>query len=240
MAAERKFPRENIDDPYLPPIDEVMSLRQKGMSSNQIADNLGNDYSQRQISDAITQAEIKRGIAGRYPYSEPDAMAQLESMAPSPSASPDMEPSYQPEQEEPGYQEPMYQQPIMPVSQPSFQEEHVEELVESVVNEKWEDFTSKIGDLSLWKETTKNEIESIKQEILRFEQRLENLQKAVLGKVADYSKDIQDLGTDVKALEQVLQKVLGPLTTNVKELSRIADQVKKKRDSGKSTKRSKK
>jgi hypothetical protein len=232
MPLEKKFPREE-GEPYLPPVGEVLNLRQKGFSKDQIASSLERDnYSQNQIVDAITQADIKRSIAGKYPYSEQANTSQLENMAPSPQFQ-DMEPSTQPEQDM-DYSEPLFQQqPLMPVSQPGYQEEHVEELVESVVNEKWEDLTNKIGDLAVWKESTKNEMESIKQEILRFEQRLENLQKAVIGKVSDYDKDIKAIGTDIKALEQVLQKILSPLTINVKELSRLAEIIKKKKDSKK-------
>ncbi len=233
MALEKRFPRENIDDPYLPPVEEVLNLKQKGMSKDEIASSLQRDnYSQSQISDAITQADIKGSIAGSYPYSEQNSMKQLESMAPSPSQA-DMEPSIQPDQDYSYPQQDFQPQPLMPVSQPGYQEEHVEELVESVVNEKWEELTSKIGDIGIWKETTKNELESIKQEILRFEQRLENLQRAVIGKVNDYSKSIQDIGADIKALELVLQKILVPLTTNVKELSKIAETVKKQRENSK-------
>ena len=241
MPIERRFPRENANDPNLPPIEEVLNQRQRGFSRDDIISNLSRDnYSQGQINDAMTQAEIKNNIAGRYPYTESANLKQLENSAPSPSSSQppprqDFEPSTQPE-EEFNYSPEGYSQPMMPATQPSFQEEHVEELVESVVNEKWEDFTGKIGDIGVWKETTKNDIESIKQEILRVEQRFENLQKSVLGKVTDYSKGIQDIGADIKALEQVLQKILGPLTTNVRELSKIAEKVKAKKSSGKKKK----
>ena len=235
MALEKRFPRENIDEPYLPPVEEVLSLRQKGMSKDQIASSLERDnYSQNQIADAINQAEIKRSVAGSYPYSEQNSMRQLENMAPSPSMR-DMEPSTQPDSqdyEDYPSQPQFQQQPMMP-SQSNYQEEHVEELVESVVNEKWEELTGKVGDIAIWKETTRNELEAIKQEILRMGQRMENLQRAVIGKVNDYNKDIQNMGTDIKALEQVLQKILGPLTTNVKELSKIAEVIKRKKESSK-------
>ena len=198
------------------------------MAKDAIVSNLSdNNYSQTQINDAINQADIKSTIAGGYPYSEQSNMRRLESLAPAPSSS-DLEPSYMPD-EEPAYMQPEYQTEMIPSQQPAYQDEHVEELVESVVNEKWDELTEKIGNLATWKETTKNEIESIKQEVLRFEQRLENLQKAVLGKINDYDKGIQAIGTDIKALEQVLQKILGPLTTNVKELSKIADKVREKK-----------
>lgn len=240
MPLERKFPRENTNEPSLPPIEEVLNLRQKGFSKDDIVSSLErNKFNQTQINDAMTQAEIKNSIAGKYPYSESANIKQLESMAPSPSTQQESNPDFEPTthaEEEFNYAPEEYPQPSFQ-PQPAYQEEHVEELVESVVSEKWEDFTSKIGDLAVWKETTKNDIESIKQEILRLEQRFENIQKSMLGKVADYGKGIQDIGSDIKALEQVLQKILAPLTSNVKELSKIAETVKKKRAASKSKKK---
>ena len=162
MALEKKFPRENIDEPYLPPVEEVLSLRQKGMSKDQIASSLERDnYSQNQIADAINQADIKRSVAGSYPYSEQNSMRQLENMAPSPSMQ-DMEPSTQPDSqdyEDYPSQPQFQQQPMMP-NQSNYQEEHVEELVESVVNEKWEELTGKVGDIAIF-ETPGGKVEYV-------------------------------------------------------------------------------
>ena len=128
------------------------------MAKDAIVSNLSdNNYSQTQINDAINQADIKSTIAGGYPYSEQSNMRRLESLAPAPSSS-DLEPSYMPD-EEPAYMQPEYQTEMIPSQQPAYQDEHVEELVESVVNEKWDELTEKIGNLATWKETTKNEIE---------------------------------------------------------------------------------
>ena len=60
------------------------------------------------------------------------------------------------------------------------------------------------------------------------EERFENLQKAILGRVEDYNRTISTVGTEMKALEGVLERILQPLVSNIKELSRITEDLKKK------------
>ena len=55
---------------------------------------------------------------------------------------------------------------------------------------------------------------------------LETLHKAIVSKIGEYDKNLLDVGTEIKAMEKVFQKVLPTLTENVSELSRITRQVK--------------
>ena len=105
--------------------------------------------------------------------------------------------------------------------------EEIEEIAESIISEKIDELSVNINDLSLWKEKTSTEIEAIKQEILRIRNHLENLQTSMLGKVEDYKKSITDVNIEIKTLSKVLEKILQPLTENVKELSRITERLKK-------------
>lgn len=210
-----------------PPTERVSKMKEEGFSQDQIMQNLERDrYDQRQISDAMNQADIKQEIRGPYQRS---AMNQIEREAPIPIA-------MQRQQEKQAPQEPQTVDlaPNQPqqVEYPEMErtmKDQVEELVESVVGEKWDELISGLGNISLWKEKVRDEITSIKQEILRLEKRFENLQKSVLGKVTDYSKDMEGLGIEMKALEQVLGKIITPLTTNIKELSKITNKLKTKR-----------
>lgn len=106
--------------------------------------------------------------------------------------------------------------------------ETIEQIAESIVNEKWEDLMSSVGNIAIWKEKIQTDIRSIKQELIRVEERFENLQKAILGRVEEYHKTISTVGTEMKALEGVLERILQPLVSNIKELSRITEDLKKK------------
>lgn len=121
---------------------------------------------------------------------------------------------------------PPIQQQIMPRSDREI-DEKIQELVEEIVEEKWHQIVENLGDLTIWKDKVSTEILSIKQEIIRTENRFENLQKAILGKVSEYGKGMTDVSTEIKALEQVLQKIIQPLSSNVKELSKITEKLKK-------------
>ncbi|MFA4887476.1 MAG: hypothetical protein WC595_04640 [Candidatus Nanoarchaeia archaeon] len=104
--------------------------------------------------------------------------------------------------------------------------ERIHEVAEAIVNERWEEFLAKVGDISIWKERTETNIISIKQEIVRINQRFDNLQNAILGKIHDYDQGMKDVHTEMKALEKVFEKILEPLVSNIKELGRITQDLK--------------
>ena len=59
--------------------------------------------------------------------------------------------------------------------QPMDMTERIHEISEAIVNEKWEEFISKIGDLPIWKERVNSNIIGIKQELIRTQERFDNL-----------------------------------------------------------------
>ena len=105
--------------------------------------------------------------------------------------------------------------------------EEIEEIAESIISEKIGELSVNINDFSLWREKTSTEMEAVKQEVLRIRNHMENLQTSMLGKVEDYRRSIADVNIEVKTLSKVLEKILQPLTENVKELSRITERLKK-------------
>jgi hypothetical protein len=55
---------------------------------------------------------------------------------------------------------------------------------------------------------------------------LDGLHKAIVARIGEYDKTLMDVGTEIKAMEKVFQKVLPELTGNIQELSRITKNVK--------------
>jgi hypothetical protein len=105
--------------------------------------------------------------------------------------------------------------------------ETIEEITEEIVSEKWQEFKSKIGDISEWKLYMENRTKGIDDRLKRLELSMDKLQAALLGKVQEYGQNIKDLGAEVQSLETAFSKVLDPLLTNIKELSKITEQLKK-------------
>ena len=163
-------------------------------------------------------------------------MQRMEEEAPDPEGeTPSMldQPLVEQTQDERSQQE-RYNQPSSTLSAPvkiNYSQsnlDEIEELIESVVDEKWRSIVENFGDIGLWKDKVRTEILSIKQELIRLENRFENLQKAVLGKIKTYDENIIEVGSEIKALEKVFGKILEPLTSNIKELGNITKELRKK------------
>jgi len=202
-----------------PPTDKVREMKKSGMIDEDIVNSLKNDFSNMEVDDAMNQDTQNDNILDELDQFAPtNAPENLMEETPSPESDEDV--SSFPSQN----QSQVYSQPTQ-----EFSSSQIQEIAESIVEEKWEEFISRTGDINLWKETINNDIESIKQEVLRIQDRFNNLQNILVGKVTDYNKSVLELNSEMKALEKVMEKIIEPLTTNVKELGKITQDLKKKK-----------
>lgn len=102
-----------------------------------------------------------------------------------------------------------------------------EELIEAIIDEKWNDLVKDFNTVLDWKKSTENKLVSIEQKFEDLKGEFDKIHKAILSKVDDYDKNITQVGAEVKAMEKVFSKVLPLFTENVKELSRITKDLKK-------------
>jgi uncharacterized protein YukE len=208
-----------------PPTEEVIKMKKDKMEHDDIIKNLEEKgYNHQQISEAINQADIKSGVetksTGLMQESMLSSEKEEEIPVPTPSKIQETETTFKtirPTQQMPQF---------IPPSQIQYNYEDIQEITESIVKEKWQQLISSVGDLSMWKSKTEDDISAIKQEILRVEERLDNLQRSIIGKVDEYNKNISKVNTEVQALEKVFQKIMQPFTQNVKELSRLTRYLK--------------
>lgn len=188
----------------------------------------------QQVSEALNQASIKIGVTGELGQNMPDQtptnemqVSELDQMedipVPAPENEAPMEQSPIPQMQ--GMPSPQYSQFASP--QPQYSYEDIQSLVEEVIDERWKEFLSTIGDITMWKAQMSDEQEAIKQEILRQQARVDSLQAAVLGKVEEYGSGVKEIGLEMKALEKVFEKILEPLSSNIKELNKITETLRK-------------
>ena len=102
-----------------------------------------------------------------------------------------------------------------------------EEMVEAIIDEKWNDLLGDINKIVAWKEATEAKITKMEQQMNDLKDSFDKLQQAVVGKVGEYDQHILDVGAEVKAMEKVFSKVLPVFTDNVAELARITDNMKR-------------
>jgi len=195
------------------PVDRVVSMRQSGMSNNEMIQDLQRQgYNSGQIFDAINQADAAPGPQAGYAEQQPSP--------PGHASPPPMGP--------PAAMPPPYPQPITP---PADIEERVEEVAEAIIDEKWNELVKNINKVIEWKEKTESRIAQIEQKFNDIRHNFDVLHKSILGKIGEYDQNILNLGSEIKAMEKVFQKMLPTFTENVNELSRITSSVKKKRPS---------
>jgi len=212
------MPPENINQ-------KISDMKKQGLSNSKIIDTLKKEgHTSQEIYDSLSNE-------GKQPANDLEAPAPIsEEMGAgeAPISKETPEATEQLSQQEVDFGMPPMRSPP-PTSIPNRQNiEQIEEIAESIIEEKWDELNASVGNLNMWKEKTDAEIEAIKQEILRIRHSFENLNNTIIGRVDEYGKGVTDLGVEIKALNKVMEKIIQPLSSNVKELSMITEKFKKK------------
>ncbi|MBI2133689.1 hypothetical protein HYU11_03330 [Candidatus Woesearchaeota archaeon] len=206
---KKEVNQQQPQQPQVSALDEVVRLRQQGASNAKVIESLQRSgYKTHQIFDALNQAEIGRSgekISGAPFFNEGQQPQQMPNLPPE-------EPAFEeqaPQDAEQGY------------------DEKIEEMAEAIIEEKWNDLLKDINKIVEWKNTMESNMKALEQRQTELKQSFDNLQKAVLSKISDYDQNITNVGTELKALEKVFQKILPTFTENVNELSRTVKELKK-------------
>lgn len=207
--------------PMETPIDPVIMMRGQGLSNNQIVQNLQRaGYSIDQINNAISQADIKEGIvATPFQLGTAPASSPLQPYPPAYGGSAPV--SYG------GGVSGMSQQASGGGESGVMADERIQEIAEAIIDEKWSELIANVNKILEWKDATESRMARMEQEIKDMKDSFDRLHEGVLGKIGEYDHGLQDIGTEIKALEKVFQKILPGFIENVSELSRITQQVKK-------------
>ncbi|MGM5481033.1 MAG: hypothetical protein ACQESE_01340 [Nanobdellota archaeon] len=101
-----------------------------------------------------------------------------------------------------------------------------EELIEAIIDEKWNELEKDINKIIEWKNNAENRLVTIEEKVKSLKDDFDKLHENILGKVGTYDKHIQDVSAEIQAMEKVFAKVLPVFTEKVDELSRISDDFK--------------
>jgi len=101
-----------------------------------------------------------------------------------------------------------------------------EAIVEQIIEEKWQELQKDLAKINEWKDLVSSRMDKLEQSTTDMKMDLDGLHKAIVSRIGEYDKTLMDVGTEIKAMEKVFQKVLPELTGNIQELSRITKNVK--------------
>lgn len=192
----------------VPPVNEVLALRSQGLGNNQIIEKLQHDgYQVDVLARAFTQADAKGGMA----------MAETNLSSGGPSYPQNTMSFHASQQQENAHSEALVTE-----------RERIEELAEAIIDEKWNELVKSIEKIAEWKDRTESRMDRMEEAVESLKASFSDLHKGVLGKIGDYDRNITDIGSEIKALEKVFQKILPTFTENVNELSRITKNLKER------------
>lgn len=218
-------------------INEILQMRQQGLSNNQIIQNLQRQgYTNTQIFDAMNHADTKMAVEGMQPATQIDPTLDIPDTQAN-NAQEELFTKPLPEQSA------QVNQPLpdipSPEPQPEFQRPQdilqdeqvkIEELVEAIIEEKWDELLRDVNKIVQWKNKLETRVSEIEIRLDHLKDSYTELQKAIVGKVGEYDKHILEIGSEIKAMEKVFSKVLPAFTENVNELSKIANKLKEGED----------
>jgi hypothetical protein len=212
------------------PVDQVKNMRAQGLDDNQIIQSLQRDgYTSSQIFDALNQADLVSGAPQQAP-TPPQTQAAVPPAQTSPAPPP--------AQPEPDYSQ-SYAQPSQPAqdygpaySQPAYDQPqdttNTEELVEAIIEEKWNELLKDINKIIEWKSKTEGKIDALNKRIDDLKASFDKLHQAIAGKLSQYDKNVLNVDAQLKAMEKVFSKILPEFVDSVNKLSKIAGSKKKK------------
>lgn len=188
----------------MPLLDYVMKMQQQGIADKEIAKTLREKgFSPKEVVDAISQSKIKLAIsAGEEQNPIPNYQENTQEQQ--------YTPEQYPSQQYPQYSQQQYYQPQI------YQPESARETAEEVTEEKISNIREQISSLSQLKKEFEVRTQDLDRRLKAIENSLEKIQFAILGKIAEYSKDLKNITTEMQATQETFKKVLNPVVDKVR------------------------
>ncbi|MBI5347494.1 MAG: hypothetical protein HZB66_02700 [Candidatus Aenigmarchaeota archaeon] len=209
------------------PIDRVSALSQRGMSDKDVIKQLKSEgYSYDEIEKGMLQA-VKQGITPEEPYSPAPPTMRAAPRPPAPSrgaALPSWDDIYSGNPEEPATETELFEAEV-PNDEELSPELAIEELVEGVVNEKWEKFQKRL-------ESIEAEQHKIKVMISQVQQRkpAQSSSEDNKAEMEEVYKRMDDIEARIGGLEKAFKQFLPSLTRNIESLAKMVHEMKESRE----------
>ncbi len=187
-------------------LEQITQMKNQGMNDSEIAGSLkGQGITPRQISDALSQSQIKSAVTGES-Y-EPEDLGG-ENYIPSPQD------QYQPMTQKipqnysqgQNYQE-YSPQPGYDSSQNYSSTDSMMDIAEQVFQEKTKKMQKQIDDFEQFKNLAMIQMQNVSERLKRIEEVFDKLQIAVIEKVGNYGKDLSSLKKEVSMVEDSFTKL---------------------------------
>lgn len=220
-------PPQNAPDPNAYPQDQYSQQAQDPWQSSQgSASSAPDPWAQEpQAPQQPAQNEwAPQQDAPRIVHSAPSAPPQPSSPQ---QFAPPPQPTQEPQQDasvQPSFQGSRSSGSVFGGSDQSL--DQIDQVAEAIIDEKWQQLKAYVEKIVDWKAKVEQRIVAIEQNQKMLDEQIVGLQKSLVEKVQTYDRHITDVGTEIKAMEKVFQKIIPSLTENVNELSSVVHRMK--------------
>ena len=220
--------------------DTVSRMFSQGYSESEIKDELGGQYAQDEIQNAINRA-VTSSAAGENESGGPEPMTPYdgnsgavspmdegygnedETIEPNEEMNMESTPSQDMSMEAPGASQPPQQQ------QGSGIDQNVEELVETIVAENFDRVETEFENAYSEIDELRNKMEDLEQRVHDLEVRDDEDDTQVIQKMDDLEQDFNDYQSRIGGLEKAFQQVLPSLVDNVRDLTTLVQEIKQEK-----------
>jgi SOS response regulatory protein OraA/RecX len=242
-----KKKKEQVKKVYVP-VDLVLSYSSQGLSENEIKSRLQAEGFSQDIIDKALRVALKEKVTSELPQvAQPQTeapripqpmpmdthvMPREISRHPAPLGypperivSPD-EPKQLPAEEaaKPFTFEPtQIKAPESPIGEIT-----IEEIIEGVVDERWQDFEERLVDFEKRDMLLQAQIEDLRKRLKEIENKLLEKEKGLVVKLDEFGGSVENIEGRIGSIEKVFKDFLPELTQNIKNMSELVDKIKEK------------
>jgi aminopeptidase N len=166
------------------PTDQVLKLRQQGVPDDRIIEMLQKDgFKSHEIFEAMSQADIKGMVA-------PETIENIPAPE-NPMAMPAPVPEF-----------------ISAPHEQKVSDERVQEIAESIIDEKWDLLVENVNKIVDWKDRVEKSIDEIRKKVAELDSKIVKSQADISAEIEKQERAMDNVDAEVKAFTKVLQKVL--------------------------------
>ncbi|MGC8885347.1 MAG: hypothetical protein ACP5JY_02990 [Candidatus Nanoarchaeia archaeon] len=116
--------------------------------------------------------------------------------------------------------------PIFKPEAPKPLSEEIEETAEAIIAEKWEKFKRELEEIRKIQDDFSASLSGLSERMTNIEKKMDMVIEQILGKVEEYSKGVQDVGVELKAMQKMFNTLMPTFTENIKELQELVERAK--------------
>lgn len=124
-----------------------------------------------------------------------------------------------------------YGQPRQQIREPEppMQEITIEELIEGIVNERWQEFEERLTDFDKRDLQLQSQIEDLRKKLKEINVVLAERDKGLAGKLDDFGESMENIESRIGSIEKVFKEILPDLTENIKAMSEVVEKIKEEK-----------